>query len=277
MCVTTTARVAAQQPGDPSIPVGALSAYPTIVQAGTHPVLTWGIDYPQNALDVVDIENDGTILPKEDMDLEVRVLGASYQIGVDRKGDPIWGTVDAQIRADGATTWTRYFYDTQNKVNPTKIVHQQRVRAARPIDVRSRCYNGNYWLSYRSTNTITPNVVVLVDGDTPPSTVPAFQQGNIEDFLRPYLDGSGRIEIGPKDVIVLFELGQTNPSASGFDLQDLVVLITFVTDPKSNNGHGNNVDGVDTSNPGNAPFIPYDTDPDFDDEGQGGGSWQKYN
>jgi hypothetical protein len=33
---------------------------------------------------------------------------------------------------------------------------------------------------------------------------------------------------------------------------------------KNNNGHGNNIDGVDSSNPGNAPFV--DSDPTVDDE-----------
>lgn len=232
-CVATGPRLAAQST-DPSIPVGALSAYPTIVQAGTHPVLTWGIDYPQIATDIVTIEDDNTIVAKEALTMEVRVLGASYQTGTDRYGKPIWGTVDAQVRADGATSWTRVFYNTQNKVVPTQVVHTQTVRANYTIDLRARCYNGSSWLSYRSTGVTTPNVVLLVNGEEPPSTVPAFRQQNIEDFLRPYLDASGKIVIGPKDVIYLIELGQTNVAASGFDLQDLVVLVTFKTTSNSN-------------------------------------------
>lgn len=38
--------------------------------------------------------------------------------------------------------------------------------------------------------------------------------------------------------------------------------------PGNNNGHGNNEDGVDSSNPGNAPFD--DSDPNVDDEAGGG-------
>ena len=45
--------------------------------------------------------------------------------------------------------------------------------------------------------------------------------------------------------------------------------------PKSNNGHGNNVDGVDSSNPGNSKQGE-DTDPTVDDEA-GGGSCNKNN
>ncbi len=49
-----------------------------------------------------------------------------------------------------------------------------------------------------------------------------------------------------------------------------IYLQRFV--PKTNNGHGNNCDGVDSSNPGNAPFQSEDTNPNVDDECGGGGA-----
>jgi hypothetical protein len=68
--------------------------------------------------------------------------------------------------------------------------------------------------------------------------------------LKPYLTSTGKIDIGPMSAIVLMELGQTNRSSECFDYQDLVLLVTFST-RHPNNGHGNNLDGVDSSNPGN--------------------------
>jgi hypothetical protein len=260
---------------EPLIPVGSLDAYPVLVQTGTHPTLTWDIQYPESVLDIVTIDPGGTVTPSVDLCMEVRVLGASYQIGWDRRGKPVWGYVQAAVKSDGDSSFTQFFYDTQDDVKPSYTYYTREVRAARPIDFRARCYNGNYWLPWRTTEATTPNVVALTNGDTPPSTVPAFQQGNIESFLEPYLDGGGKVSIGPKDVIFLIELGQTNTNASGFDLQDLVILATFDY-CKNNNGHGNNVDGVDTSNPGNAPFIDQDTDPNVDDEGSGGGAYPSY-
>jgi hypothetical protein len=88
------------------------------------------------------------------------------------------------------------------------------------------------------------------------------------------------------------ELTHTDRNHGGFDLQDLAILVTFydevshngvtsdcedssdvttggttggTTSGTGNNGHGNNVDGVDSSNPGNSPFT--DSDPNVDDEG----------
>ena len=46
------------------------------------------------------------------------------------------------------------------------------------------------------------------------------------------------------------------------------------SDPtNSNNGHGNNEDGVDYSNPGQAKFMVYDASAPVDDEGHGGGAY----
>jgi hypothetical protein len=210
------------QSANPSVPTGTLSASPTQVQAGTYPVLTWNITHPNTVIDIIDIAPDGTITPKENLYMDIRILGASYQISSYQ-----YGTVESYVKADGATSFTRFFQGTQNQINPATIRHTQYVRNARPIDFRSRCHNGDGWLSYRSTESLTPNVVALTNGETPPNTVPAFQQGEIESFLQPYLNSQGKVNIGPLDVIFLIELGQTNPSVSGFDLQDLVLLVTF--------------------------------------------------
>jgi hypothetical protein len=248
----TTHILAAPKDTDPLLPVGNLSAWPTFVQTGTHPTLTWDIQYPESVLDIIDIDESGTVTPNIDLCMTVRVLGASYQIGVDKKNKPIWGLVEAQVLASSPTTngtWTRFFYDRQDMVKPSQAYHTQQVRAGAPVEFQARAHNGKSWLPFRTTSTASPNVVALVKGQTPPSTVPAFSQGNIETFLKPYLDSAGTLAIGPKDVIYLIELGQTNTASSGFDLQDIVLLATYDY-CKNNNGHGNNIDGVDVSNPG---------------------------
>ena len=49
-----------QQTNAPVMPVGTLSAFPTIVQAGTHPQLTWNVTLPAAVLDVVTSTSPGT-------------------------------------------------------------------------------------------------------------------------------------------------------------------------------------------------------------------------
>ncbi|MBB5353386.1 hypothetical protein HNR46_003643 [Haloferula luteola] len=238
------------QPVEPLLPTGSLDAFPTLVQTGTHPTLSWEIQYPESILDIIQIDpEDGSIVPLEDLCMEIRVLGASYQVGVDRKGRPVWGYVEAQARIGSSGSFAQFFYDTQDDVKPSYLYGFASVPAMTRIDFRARCFNGGQWLPWRSTESASPNVVALINGDQPPSSVPAFSQGNIEDFLDPYLDEGGKVEIGPKDVIYLIELGQTDTTSSGFDLQDIVLLVSFDY-CKNNNGHGNNEDGVDVSNPG---------------------------
>lgn len=205
---------------EPSVPVGSLRATPTMVQVGTLPGLSWSIQYPNTIIDVIDVVPPGKIIPKEDLYMDVRVLGAAYQIGTNT-----WGLVESNVKI-ASGTYTRFFYDRQNNVNPTKIMYTRLVKKNDTINFKSRCNSGSSWKSYYSTEATNQNVAALVNGDAPPNYVPAFSQGSVESYLRPYLASDGRINIGPLDVIYLFELGQTQIN-SGFDMQDLVLLVTF--------------------------------------------------
>ena len=273
----------------PIIPTGSLSAFPTIVQAGTHPTLTWDVVLPERVSDVVDIEGPGTLVPTRCLIMDVRVLGAS----VKRVWTNHWGQItkwewvptEAKINYNGEG-FTRIFYNTHNKVNPNTIVRTQVVEANSTIDFGARYLesNGSWGTWYSSTNS-DYNVVALKNGDTPPTTTPLYQQPSIESFLLPYLDSEGKINLGARDIIYLMELTHTNRNDGGFDLQDMALLVSFYdevshngltsdcdgtttsTGGNGNNGHGNNEDGVDSSNPGSAPFE--DSDPDHDDERRG--------
>ena len=74
------------QAASPSIPVGWLTAYPTVVQTGTKPTLTWDISYPSVVKDFVDVTPPATITPKVDLDVEVRVLGNGVTVSTSGGG-----------------------------------------------------------------------------------------------------------------------------------------------------------------------------------------------
>ena len=194
--------------------------------------------------------------------LDVRMVGGSYQIGTDDSGQPIFGYVDAQARADGATVWKRVIYNTPSDIIPTYTYYSQEVRKGYNVDFRARVHNGTHWLPYVSTDTATSQVLLLFDGDPLPTGIPAFEQGQIGDAMSAYVGSDGRVNIGPKDGLYLFELNTNNPTRIDFDYQDLMLLVTFNT--QCNNGHGNNIDGVDLSNPGGPQ--PEDPSSVWDDE-----------
>lgn len=218
------------QSQSPVIPTGDLSAYPEIVQAGTFPQLTWNVTLPQSVTDIVTITYPGTVTPKKDLTMKVRVLGASVKrVWTNRRGQVVdweWVPTEARLSYDGGS-YTQIFYDTHDDVNPNHIVTTMVVRKNRPINFGGRYRVDGSWSSLRTSTNTSHNVVALKDGDTPPTTTPLYQQPTIESFILPYLDEEGNINLGPRDVIYLMELTHTNRNDGGFDLQDLALLVTF--------------------------------------------------
>ncbi|MDP4791588.1 MAG: hypothetical protein NWR21_06380 [Verrucomicrobiales bacterium] len=254
----------------PVIPVGTLSAYPTVVQAGTHPTLTWSVTVPEVVSDIVTIENGGTIRAQRDVDADIRVLGSSVKrVWLNYRGQIVrseWVPTEASVSKSGGSL-LRIFYGTNARVVPNRIVYTTRLLQGETLNVAGRYSNSNgTWSTRYSSATGTSNIRALRNGDTPPTTTPLYQQPSLEAFLSPVLDNQGRIKIGPRDVVYLMELTHTNQSHGGYDLQDMALLVSFYDRVNENNGHGNNVDGVDSSNPGSSPLHETDTDPTVDDE-----------
>jgi hypothetical protein len=277
LCALVPASALAQGNGNqntvPLMPSGWLTAFPTIVQTGTKPTLTWGINYPSIVEDYIDIEYPATVKTTETLDCEVRILGAGVTVTQNNNGFSFVPT-EAQISYDGGS-YTRIFYGTNLNVNPNTVVWSRtNIPKNKRIRFGGRYYYNNKWGPYFNSQSGTQNVRSLVSGDIPPDKVPDYGAPSLESFLQPYLGPDGRVKIGPMDVIVFMELTHTDSQISdpGYDLQDMVLLVTFKSKAKTNNGHGNNIDGIDSSNPGNAPFINLDTDPEIDDEGGGGGA-----
>lgn len=214
---------------NPSIPVGELSAFPTIVQTGTKPTLTWSINYPSIVEDFVVVTPPGTITPKENLICEIRILG----LGVTSQGSNgsiTYYRTRGRMKYNGSSSWTT-IYD--GKQTDTIVQQQGIVKTAftvnknQPLNFAGAYYNSNWQTEYTSLS--GDNVRTLVNGDTCPSNVPDYNAPSLESFLKPYLDSSKKVRIGPMDVIVFMELTHSASQKSdiGYDLQDYVMLLTF--------------------------------------------------
>lgn len=206
-----------------TIPTGTLSVDGALLREGAKSQLTWQIQYPAPPVtEVIEIVTPNTIKPKKDLKMRVRVLGASFQ-------ESILSFLPVEVMwSKNNSSWSRVFYGKQSSVNPSTAVLDTTVKKNDKINFGGRGYRDLSWLTLYNTSANTNNLVMLKNGDKVPTTVPAMQQGNIESFLTPYLLADKKtVNIGNRDLILLMELGQTNTNASGFDLQDLVVLITF--------------------------------------------------
>lgn len=243
---TAMVAVAAAQTAIPAVPVGTLTAFPTVVQSGTKPTLTWSIMYPTNVSDVATIRPPGRITLTQTMYASVQIIGTG--VTTTTGGTPTPAPTDARVSIDSAP-YQQLFYGTQTVVDPTQTLFEKKLDPGETIDFGGRIDQNGAWTSFFTTTSTNMQVVALVKGDTPPTTLPLYQQSTLQNYLAPYLDGSGKVNIGPLSVLILMELNQTNPGTSTFDYQDQVLLVNF-SKKHSNNGHGNNLDGVDCSNPG---------------------------
>ncbi len=249
----------------PTVPQGWLSAYPTMVQTGTHPTLSWSITYPSSATSYAIITPPALLTTLDQVDVEVRVIGAGVTVGEPSGTNTNWVPTQAQISVGGSASYLSIFLGTNNEVNPNTLVWAKRVNKDTQFRFGGRYYfNGGWSTTYNSSN--SNNIRILRNGEYPPTAYLLNTTDQLKSFMAPYLDGGGKIKIGPLDSIIMMELTQPESNANdpGYNLQDMVLLMTVK--PKGNNGHGNNIDGVDSSNPGNAPFARYDTNAAIDDE-----------
>lgn len=216
----------------PSVPVGWLSANPGIVRAGAKPELKWNITYPSTVMDYVSVTDASTVTPKQQLEMEIRVLGAGVTAGSSDGSRFSFVPTEAKMSYDGAS-YQRLFYGTNPEVDPNKVVYAATVQAGKPIRFGGRYYYNGNWGQFYSSSGGTLNVRTLVNGQTPPTTYPLHTAPTLESFIKPYLDASGKVMIGPMDVIVFMELTHTDAQADyyGYDLQDMVLLVSFKTKP----------------------------------------------
>ena len=216
----------AQGGQSPAVPVGTLSANTNLAKVGVSPTLTWNITYPQAITEVVTPGDDDTFTPTRQVTMRVRIIGADYVHGYNSWGQPIYKPVQVEVRVAGGS-WTRIFSNIHTSVNPSTVIHTRTVNANQKVEFRFRgSQDTGYsnWLSYR----VGPDLMVamMAHGDRPPTYAPYLSPTGVGSYITPYMASNGTMNLGPRDLIFLCELTNTSTSSAGFDLQDLVMLVT---------------------------------------------------
>jgi hypothetical protein len=239
------AQTSAPQAPAPAGLTGSLSANPAIVMAGEKTRLAWTINYPSVVKKYVNIvppggsggSGPGTITPTQNLYADVRIIGQGVTVTTNNTGFTFVPT-EATMSINSTSTFTRIFYGTNPQIDPGAITNLSSIfgstyanniiQSGKPIRFGGRYYYNSTWGTHYKSNS-GDNVRFLVNGDTPPSNVPQYNAPSLESFLRPYLDTTGKVKIGPMDVIVFMELTHSSSQKSdpGYDLQDLVLLVTF--------------------------------------------------
>jgi hypothetical protein len=215
------------QSTNPSIPVGTLTAFPTVVQTGTKPTLTWNITYPSIVEDYVTITPPGTVTPKINLICDIRILGAGVTTQ-NSNGSINFIQTKGKIKYNGSSSWTEIFNgkNTDAVVQRQDIVKTISVTKNKAINFGGQYYWNGSWSTFYTSES-GDHVQSLVNGSIPPDNVPDYNAPSLESFIKPYLDASGKVKIGPMDVIVFMELTHTDKNDIGYDVQDLVFLVTF--------------------------------------------------
>ncbi|MCF7733043.1 MAG: hypothetical protein K9N23_15245 [Akkermansiaceae bacterium] len=237
------------QSANPSIPVGSLTAYPTTVQTGTKPTLTWNILHPSMVQDVAFVNPPGTLVATKAIYVSVQAVGTGIS---GCSGNPVpantQSMTEARLSLNGSA-YKQLFYGSQSDVDPSKYLYIKKLKAGDTVDFGGRFVASGAWSPFYTTRSSNLQVIALLDGQTIPTTLPLYQQSYLASYLRPYLGADSKVRIGSMSVLILMEFDRTNRTEKCFDYQDFVLLATFSTQ-HPNNGNGNNLDGVDSSNPG---------------------------
>jgi hypothetical protein len=209
-------------------PVGWLTTNHNMVRSGTNPVLNWEITYPSVVENFVIVSPPSTVTPKEDLDVKVRVLGAGVTTSSSNGSNLTFVPTEAVMSVAGAS-YQRIFFGTNQAVNPGTVLFQKTLKTGEALRFGGRYYHNNKWGPFYSSTSGTNNVRTLVNGQIPPTTYPLHTAPTLENFIKPYLDSAGKVSIGPMDVIVFMELTHTDAQSNnqGYDLQDMVLLVTF--------------------------------------------------
>ena len=209
-------------------PIGWLTTGSNLVKSGTNTPLKWAITYPSTVVDYVGVTYPALLIPKQKLDYEIRVLGAGVTISNSDGSNLSYVPTEAVLSSNGGS-YNRIFYGTNNDVNPGKIVANGTLNANQTLRFGGRYYYSGSWSTLYTSSSGTKNVRTLVNGDYPPTTYTLATAPTLENFIKPYLSASGRVVIGPMDVIVFMELTHTDAQSTqqGYDCQDMVLLVTF--------------------------------------------------
>jgi len=212
-----------------TIPTGSLEVDQNLVRRGTAPKVSWTISYPETIEDVIEIEPDDTIIPIRDVRMKVRMIGVGLSNGI------VWSP--AQVYMANSGNWSQVWWGLDSWINPNAVQMNKKVDMNERIEFAARfqdwaLFSKPFSPWYQNGN---HRIKVLKNGDIPPTLAASYpQQTSVEDYLRPYLDGNNRLQLGPRDVIYVAELTSSTFGSRGFDQQDAIVLVTFEPIPGGN-------------------------------------------
>lgn len=199
------------QETDSAIPQGKITPAQIKVFEGSKVDLSWKISYPP------------TSLPPQ-VDTKVTVRFITCAIG------PRW-RLQFGTAVNGEYTEFYHGFSEEHPsyaLTPGTVVSETFLSHTKSIEFRAKHEASRVrgqWIS-----SIDPaqeqQIIKLKNGDKVPSVAPVRGQRSVADILAPY-SKNGVINISDTQEILLFELYTSDTRHFGFDLQDLVLLVSY--------------------------------------------------
>ncbi len=201
--------------------------------------------------------DDGGVVPGQDYTVQVSVLGAAISYG-GQYDMPV--TVRVRIDDKKLEPFGKFKKAVKGNVNdgsaPRHFVAPDVYEADTRVSVAGRAWikknsskrgkRKKAWKTHMTvdSDSASPNVLALRDGDSAPNIRGFLDQGSIVDFIGDYIDPeTNRVVLDDNQAIYLFELGMTNLSHPAADFQDLVVLVSLANIPEFfTDGQGSEVE-----------------------------------
>ncbi|MBX7149269.1 pilus assembly PilX N-terminal domain-containing protein [bacterium] len=172
----------------------------------------------------VDVNASNQVVVDPYKQVTVQILGTSITYGAGGPTIPIT-TKLGKVASNGTITYTDLFNGAAVHGGETYVMNTYDTSASYTLK-GSGSYS-SFSASYDSSVN-SPQVKVLMNGDSVPNITPFANQSTIESYLRNYIVNR-KVVLNPNQVIFLFEIGMnvtSSPNSSAVDYQDLVALMT---------------------------------------------------
>jgi hypothetical protein len=206
-----------------SVSNGELILQSSEFRGGATPPIGWNIELSQKTIDDFMKFNDDDE-PKALTDLKARVTILGTGVTSSTKNGYKSYTTKGKLKI-GSNNWVTVHNGNEDAVDPGKVVYETVVKKGESLKFEAAYYN-NGWKDFRAND--SDEIKILLDGDAIPTNKPTNEAvSSAEDFLKPILNDDGTVDIGLMDVIYVCELTHTKKTSGGYDLQDLIVHVSF--------------------------------------------------
>lgn len=206
-----------------AFPVGWLVLRTNKIVLASFPQMEWNVS--PSAIDAqVQREDDGSFSIIREALMNVRVIGVSVTDALNGVSSENRSKLEIRMQVNGMG-YNPIFFDSSQKADPGEVADSRNVASSDVVDFGARVMTSTgEWSDWYSSSNSDSHVVTLRNGDPAPSDETGAVPGK---YLVPYLDASGRIKIGPSDLLVLIAANVNGSGETGFDHPDAAVLVSF--------------------------------------------------